>query len=124
MTHITCTHHQYNLPPSKKLQYASNRDGVSEVFTDAAVRYSVETDLRMLGHYDDVIGDLQRHLEQSAKVHDANSFFRLQTIPGVGRIIAMTMLPCDMPVPSSRVLIGDGDAVFTYTTKNRSERLT
>ena len=34
----------------------------------------------------------KRFLEQSAKVHDGNNFFRLQTIPGVGRIIAMTML--------------------------------
>ena len=92
MTHVTCTHHQYNLPPSRKLQYASNRDGVAEAFSDPAVRYSVETDLRMLGHYDDIVRDLERTLEQSAKVHDPNNFFRLQTIPGVGRIIAMTML--------------------------------
>ena len=92
MTHITCTHHQYNLPPSKKLQYASNRQGVAEVFADPAVRYSIETDLRMLSHYDQIIRDLERYLEQSAKVHDAENFFRLRTIPGVGRIIAMTML--------------------------------
>ena len=92
LTHITNLHHQYNLPPTKKLQYASNRDGVADTFDDPAVKYSVETDLRMLGHYDDTIRYLERHLEQSAKVHDANNFFRLQTIPGVGRIIAMTML--------------------------------
>ena len=92
LTHIACTHHQYNLPPTKRLQYASNRQGVADVFTDSAVRFSVETDLRMLGHYDDVIRDLERTLEQSAKVHDPANFFRLQSIPGVGRIIAMTML--------------------------------
>ncbi len=92
LTHITCTHHQYNLPPSKRLQYASNRDGVAEAFSDPDIRFSIQSDIRMLGHYDDVIRDLERHLEQSAKVHDPNSFFRLQTIPGVGRIIAMTML--------------------------------
>lgn len=92
MTHITCAHHQYNLPPSKKLQYASNRDCVAESFADPAVRYSIQTDIKMLGHYDEVIRDLERRLEQSAKIHDPNAFFRLQTIPGVGRIIAMTML--------------------------------
>jgi transposase len=92
LTHITNTHHQYNLPPTKKLQYASNRAGVAETFSDPAVRFSIETDIRMLGHYDEVIRDLERNLEQSVKVHDANNFFRLQTIPGVGRIIAMTML--------------------------------
>ena len=92
LTHIANTHHQYNLPPTKKLQYASNRTGVVEAFTDPAVRYSIKTDIGMLGHYDSVIRDLERQLEQSAKVHDANNFFRLRTIPGVGRIIAMTML--------------------------------
>ena len=92
MTHVTCTHHQYNLPPSKKLQYASNREGVAEAFTDPAAKYSIETDLRMLGHYDTTIRELERYLEQSVKVHDANNFFRLRTIPGIGRIIAMTML--------------------------------
>ena len=46
----------------------------------------------MLGHYDKTIRELEKYLEQSIKVHDPNNFFRLQTIPGVGRIIAMTML--------------------------------
>jgi len=92
LTHIANVHHQYNLPPTKKLQYASNREGVADSFTDPAVRFSIETDLAMLGDYDRTIRDLERFLEQSAKVHDANNFFRLQTIPGVGRIIAMTLL--------------------------------
>ena len=46
----------------------------------------------MLGDYDRTIRRLERFLEQSAKMHDPNNFFRLQTIPGVGRIIAMTLL--------------------------------
>jgi len=90
--HITNLHHQYNLPIGKPLQYASNRIGVAERFSDPAVAFSVKSDLEMLSHYDDNIRKLERFLEQSAKVDDANNFFRLQTIPGVGRIIAMTML--------------------------------
>lgn len=92
LTHITNVHHQYNLPPTKKLQYDSNREGVAEVFTDPAVRFSIETDIAALRDYDATIRKLETFLERSAKVHDANNFFRLQTIPGVGRIIAMTML--------------------------------
>jgi len=92
LTHITNVHHQYNLPATKKLQYESNRPGVAEGFSDPAVRYSIETDIEMLRSYDTRIRQLEKFLEQSAKVHDANNFFRLQTIPGVGRIIAMTML--------------------------------
>lgn len=92
LAHITNTHHQYNLPLPKKLQYASNRDGVAEAFHDPSVRFSIETDIAMLYDYDTQIRKLETFLQQSAKVHDANNFFRLQTIPGVGKIIAMTML--------------------------------
>lgn len=92
LTHITHSHYQLNLPPTKKLQYASNRTGVAEAFVDPSMRYSIETDLGLLGEYDKHIKDLEVYLERSAKVHDANNFFLLQTIPGVGRIIAMTLL--------------------------------
>jgi transposase len=92
LTHITHAHYQVNLPPTKKLQYASNRSGVAEAFADPSMRYSIETDLSLLGQYDQHIKDLEVYLERSAKVHDANNFFLLQTIPGVGRIIAMTLL--------------------------------
>jgi len=90
--HITNLHHQYNLAVPAKLQYASNRKGVAEKFSDPAIVFGIESDIELLGHYDVHIRKLQRFLEQSAKVHDANNFFRLQTIPGVGRIIAMTLL--------------------------------
>ncbi len=92
LTHITHSHYQLNLPPTKKLQYASNRTGVAEAFVDPAMRYSVETDIELLGEYDQHIKALEVYLERSAKVHDANNFFLLQSIPGVGRIIAMTLL--------------------------------
>ncbi|TWU40269.1 Transposase IS116/IS110/IS902 family protein [Novipirellula aureliae] len=49
-------------------------------------------DLERLADDDRTIRKLETFLTKSAKVHDANSFFRLQTIPGVGPIIAMTML--------------------------------
>ena len=92
MTHLTNLHHQYNLPVGKPLQYASNRIGVVDRFSDAVVKFSVENDLEMLSHYDNQVRKLERFVERSAKVHDGNTFFRLQTIPGVGRIIAMTMM--------------------------------
>jgi len=92
LAHIANIHHQYNLVLAKKLQYAGNREGVAEAFTDPAARFSIETDIEALGNYDQTIRKLENFLTKSAKVHDANNFFRLQTIPGVGPIIAMTML--------------------------------
>jgi transposase len=92
LTHISHSYYQYNLPPTKKLQYASIRPGVAEAFADQATRYSVELDLELLEHYDTLIKRTEVYLERAAKVHDANNFYLLQTIPGVGRILAMTLL--------------------------------
>jgi transposase len=93
LTHIQILNHQQNLPPfEKKLTYASNRGGVAQRFDDPSVRASVDLDLDLLGNYDTLIRKLELYLEQSAKVDDAQAFYRLQTIPGVGRILAMTML--------------------------------
>lgn len=92
LTHISHAHYQVNLPPTKKLQYASNREGVAEAFTDEATRYSIEVDLELLQYYDTLVKRTEVYLERAAKVHDANNFFLLQTIPGVGRILAMTLL--------------------------------
>ena len=93
LAHIQIVNHQQNLPAfPKKLQYKSNRAGIAERFSDPAVAFAIETDVAMLDSYDSAIRDLERFLEQSAKVHDANNFYLLKTIPGVGKIIAMTML--------------------------------
>lgn len=90
--HITNLHHQYNLPVPPKLQYASNRASVAQNFDDPAVAFGIEADMELLGHYDAHLKKLENYLQKSAKVHDANNFFRLRTIPGVGPIIAMTLL--------------------------------
>lgn len=65
---------------------------MAERFEDPNVRASIELDIDLLDHYDSLIRKLELHLEQSAKVDDAQAFYRLRTIPGVGRILAMTML--------------------------------
>ena len=93
LAHIQIVNHQENLPAfPKKLQYKSNREGIADRFTDPAVAFSIETDVAMLDAYDVQIRKLERFLEQSAKVHDANHYYLLKTIPGVGKIIAMTLL--------------------------------
>ncbi len=93
LTHLQIVNHQYNLPVyGSKLQYKSNREGFSERFLDRSAKASVELDLDLLGFYDQKIRQLEKFLEQNAKVHDANNFFLLKTVPGIGRIIAMTML--------------------------------
>ncbi len=93
LAHVQNTHHQWNLPePARKIIYKANRDGLAETFDDPAVRRSVEIDLDLVAHYDNLIRDLELYLVRSAKKHDPDSFHRLRSIPGVGKILALTIL--------------------------------
>jgi len=93
LTHIQIVNHQTNLPTlEKKLNYKSNRTDFAARFENPSVRASVQLDLDLVGQYDEHIRNLEKHLERSAKLDAPHDFFRLQTIPGVGKILAMTML--------------------------------
>jgi transposase len=95
ITHLQTTNAQYNLPVfTKKLIYAKNRKElkIAERFIDSSVRKSVEVNLALLDSYDELIGDLELHLERTVKVDDANTYHRLRSIPGVGKILALVLL--------------------------------
>jgi transposase len=93
LAHIQNSHHQYNLPePTRKIIYKSNRAGLAENFEDPAVRRSIEIDLELVAQHDKLIADLELYLVRSAKEHNPNSFYLLKTIPGVGKILALTIL--------------------------------
>jgi len=93
LAHVQNTHHQYNLPvPAAKVAYAANRPGVAEAFSDPDVRKSLEVDLGLVDHYDAEIRDLELHLVRRAKQHDPQAFHRLRSVPGIGKILALTIL--------------------------------
>jgi transposase len=93
LAHIQNTHHQCNLPePSRKILYKANREGLAERFTDPAVRRSIAIDLELAEHYDLLIRDLELDLVRSAKLHDPHTFHLLRSLPGVGKILALTLL--------------------------------
>ena len=56
------------------------------------VRASIAADLEMLDHYDAVIQRLELRLEGAVKVHDPSTFMLLKTVPGIGKILGMTLL--------------------------------
>jgi transposase len=56
------------------------------------VQASIEADLELLAYFDDFIGQLELDLERTAKVDEPQMFFLVKMIPGVGRIIGMTLL--------------------------------
>lgn len=93
LAHIQHTRAQYQVPEfARRLAYPANRDGVAERFLDASVRKSVEVDLALLERYDSLITDLEYTLVRTAKQHDADAFHRLRSVPGIGKILALTIL--------------------------------
>jgi transposase len=90
---IQNTNSQYNLPEiGKKLAYKANRDGVVERFSDPAVQKSVEVDLALIGYYDQLLSDVELTIVQTAKQHDAHTLYRLQSVPGIGKILSLVLL--------------------------------
>jgi transposase len=95
IAHIQNTASQYNRPAfAKKLTFAANREElrVAEQFTDPSVKLSVETDLALIDALDEQLRAVELYLEKHAKVDDGDTYHRLRSIPGVGRILALTLL--------------------------------
>jgi transposase len=93
LTHIQNTRAQYQLPEfGRRLAYPANRTGVSEQFTDPSVRKSIDVDLALLERYDALITDLELTIVREAKRHDGNAFHRLRSVPGIGKVLALTIL--------------------------------
>jgi transposase len=92
-THIRTTFHQLNLAaPKGKFHHPRNRVGVAELIPDPVVRASVEADLALAAHLDGVIRCVERTISEQAKVEDPDTLELLRTIPGVGRILSLTLL--------------------------------
>jgi transposase len=92
LAHVQLVNHQYNLDPFEKmLKCACNRD-VLDRFEQVGARQSVEADLQMIGHYDQLLKQLESNLLQQAKRHDPQACFLLQTIPGVGTLLSLVLL--------------------------------
>jgi len=93
LTHIRMTFHQLNLPaPPDRLRHTRNRIALADTVPDAIVRANVEADLDLAARLDDIIRSLEHTIRDQAKIDDPDTFRLLQTIPGVGRVLALTLL--------------------------------
>jgi transposase len=91
--HIQNTRSQYNLPdPLGCIAKPQNREGIVERFNDPSVQKSMAANLEMIEAYDRLLTQLEHDIIASAKEHDLRSYALLQTIPGVGRILALVIL--------------------------------
>ena len=92
--HIQNTVTQYNLDPLGSLSRPDRRRGKDIVghFPDPVVQLIVETNLKMIDHYDPIIKELDKQILALAKEHDPISLHLLQSIRGVGDVLSLTIL--------------------------------
>jgi transposase len=93
LAHIQQTTSQDHLPEiGQKLAYRANRAGVPERLPEPAVQKSMALDLTLIDAYDRMGTDLELDLVSTAKAHDAQTFSRLRSLPGVGQSLALVRL--------------------------------
>ncbi len=93
LAHIQNTRAQYNLPVfGRKLAYRTNRDGVVEHCPDPSVQKSIAVDLALIDQYDALVIDIELTIVREAKRHNADALHRLRSVPGIGKVLALTIL--------------------------------
>ena len=90
---IQNTNSQYNLPdPFGCLARHQNREGIVEQFEQPPVQKSISVDIEMIKTYDGILLDLEKSIIKLANYHNPVSYALLQTIHGIGKIIALIIL--------------------------------
>lgn len=91
--HVVNTTSQYNLPPNKvNLKNVSSREQLKKTFDDPMVQRNIDLDMAVLECYHRELSQVEWLLEKQAKQHRPTYYYLLTTIPGVGRILALTIL--------------------------------
>ena len=91
--HIQLTNYQYNLPAfEKKLERKNNRTDIAERFTEADVRKNVEVDLGVMDYFEEQVKQLESYIIRHAKKFDPRTYHRLQSVPGIGAILALVIM--------------------------------
>jgi transposase len=91
--HVHTARRQANLPPvSNDVKYKSKRAGCTADIADPFVRRRVEIDLALLEPLDTAICRLEAEIEVAAKEHYPAELAVLQSAPGVGPVLSLTIL--------------------------------
>jgi transposase len=91
--HVHTARRQANLPPvSHDVKYQSKRAAITAAIADPVVRRRVETDLALLEPLDTTIRRLEAEIEDAAREHFPTELAVLQSTPGVGAVLSLTIL--------------------------------
>ena len=94
LAHLQNLRHTYNRGAfEKRIAYPSNREGVVAHFAgEPMVQANAALDLSLLDHYDRLLVDLELRLVRQAKREAPRGFHLLLSIPGIGKVLAMTIV--------------------------------
>jgi transposase len=91
--HVHTARRQANLPPvSSDVKYKSKRGAITADIADPFVRRRVETHLALLDPLDAAIRRLEAEIEEAAQEHYPTELAVLQSTPGVGAVLSLTIL--------------------------------
>ena len=63
-----------------------------ERYPDPHHQLALQTDLATIGHYDRMIGELEKQLVRTTRQIASRDYALLQTVPGIGQALALTLL--------------------------------
>jgi transposase len=91
--HVHTARRQANLPPvSNDVKYKCKRAAITADIADPCVRHRVETYLALLEPLDTAIRRLEAEIEDTARQHFPTELAVLQSTPGVGAVLSLTIL--------------------------------
>jgi transposase len=65
---------------------------VAERFLDVSVQSSVALDLKLIDAYDELLRQVELEIVRHAKHHDGQAYHLLDSVPGIGKILALVIL--------------------------------
>jgi transposase len=93
LAHIQHTNSQYHLPEiGKKLASKANREGGEEHFPAPSVRQTIAVAVSLIHPSDQLLGEVELSITRTAKAHAVQTFSRLHSVPGSGKILALVSL--------------------------------
>jgi transposase len=93
LAHIQNTNTQYNLAAfEKRINYRSNRVGLSDHFPDPLVGKSIEADIEVLDTLHQVLLKLEAAVLEQAREHDPVALQLIRTVPGIGKVLSLVIL--------------------------------
>lgn len=92
--HVKNTISQYNLPEPGKLdlRYQGGRDSMRNFFPMPATQKSMDMNLNLIENIHQEIAAIQWYVEKNARSHNSSHYQILRTMPGIGRVLALTIL--------------------------------